>query len=68
MAARRVAVIGAGINGLAVARQLMVDHPGIAVTVFEKEADVAQHQSSHNSGVVHAIAALCHGQKVYGGL
>lgn len=54
MACRRVAVIGAGINGLAVARQLMLDHPGISVTVFEKEADVAQHQSSHNSGVVHA--------------
>lgn len=51
---RRIAVIGAGINGLAVARQVMLDHSGIAVTVFEKEANVAQHQSSHNSGVVHA--------------
>lgn len=51
---RRVAVIGAGINGLAVARQLMLDHPGVAITVFEKEDDVARHQSSHNSGVVHA--------------
>ncbi len=51
---RRIAVIGAGINGLAVARQLILDHSGITVTVFEKEANVAQHQSSHNSGVVHA--------------
>ena len=48
------AVIGGGINGLAVARQLMLDHPGATVTVFEKESAVAQHQSGHNSGVVHA--------------
>ncbi|MCC8957527.1 L-2-hydroxyglutarate oxidase [Bradyrhizobium sp. Pear77] len=54
MSARRVAVIGGGINGLAVARQLMLDHARISVAVFEKESDVALHQSSHNSGVVHA--------------
>ena len=51
---KRYAVIGGGINGLAVARQLMLDYPDVLVTVFEKEAAVAQHQSSHNSGVVHA--------------
>uniref|UniRef100_UPI0035B3D4CE L-2-hydroxyglutarate oxidase n=1 Tax=Paenirhodobacter enshiensis TaxID=1105367 RepID=UPI0035B3D4CE len=54
MAIRRVAVVGGGINGLAVARQMLLDHPGIALTVFEKEEAVARHQSSHNSGVVHA--------------
>lgn len=48
------AVIGGGINGLAVARQLMLDHPEVSVMVFEKESAVAQHQSGHNSGVVHA--------------
>ncbi|MFZ6719603.1 L-2-hydroxyglutarate oxidase [Undibacterium sp. Ji49W] len=48
------AIIGGGINGLAVARQLLLDYPDISVTVFEKEAAVAKHQSSHNSGVVHA--------------
>nr|WP_281414225.1 L-2-hydroxyglutarate oxidase [Wohlfahrtiimonas chitiniclastica] len=47
-------VIGGGINGLAVARQLLLDHPDAKVTLFEKEASVAQHQTSHNSGVVHA--------------
>jgi L-2-hydroxyglutarate oxidase LhgO len=47
-----VGIIGAGIVGLAVARQLMVS--GVAVTVFEKEAEVARHQTGHNSGVVHA--------------
>lgn len=51
---KRYAVIGGGINGLAVARQLLLDFPEAKVTVFEKEASVAYHQSSHNSGVVHA--------------
>ena len=49
-----VGVVGAGIVGLAVARELSVRYPGIAVTVFEKEDRVAAHQSGHNSGVVHA--------------
>ncbi|HEC75435.1 MAG TPA: FAD-dependent oxidoreductase, partial [Methylophaga aminisulfidivorans] len=42
-------IIGGGINGLSVARQLLLDFPDSRVTVFEKEVDVAQHQSSHNS-------------------
>ncbi|MFL9925726.1 L-2-hydroxyglutarate oxidase [Herbaspirillum lusitanum] len=54
MRQKRYAVIGGGINGLAVARQLILENPDIQVTVFEKEDSVAQHQSSHNSGVVHA--------------
>ena len=48
------AVIGGGINGLSVARQLLLDYPDANVTLFEKESEVAQHQTSHNSGVVHA--------------
>ena len=47
-----VGVVGAGLVGLAVARQLA--EAGIPVVVFEKEATVARHQSGHNSGVVHA--------------
>jgi L-2-hydroxyglutarate oxidase LhgO len=47
-----VGIIGAGIVGLAVARQLSA--AGVPVTVFEKEAAVATHQTGHNSGVVHA--------------
>ena len=47
-----VGVVGAGLIGLAVARQLAQSN--VAVLVFEKEATVAQHQSGHNSGVVHA--------------
>jgi len=52
--ARTAAVIGGGIVGLAVARELTRRFPGIEVTVFEKEDHLAAHQSGHNSGVVHA--------------
>lgn len=52
--AGRVAVVGGGILGLAVARRIGQVMPGAAVTVFEKESDVAQHQTGRNSGVVHA--------------
>ena len=49
-----VVVIGAGIVGLAVARQLLIDGPGEPVIVLDKEERVAAHQTGHNSGVVHA--------------
>ncbi len=52
--AGRIAVIGGGILGLAVARRLGQVEPGATVTVFEKEPDVARHQTGRNSGVVHA--------------
>lgn len=48
------AVVGAGIIGAAVARELTRRHPDAAVTVFEKEGRAAAHQTGHNSGVVHA--------------
>lgn len=54
MPSERIAVIGAGIIGLAVARRIGKIHDGAEVTVIEKETTVAKHQSSHNSGVVHA--------------
>lgn len=49
-----VAVVGGGIVGLAVARRLLQLRPGAHVVVFEKEAQVATHQTGHNSGVLHA--------------
>ena len=54
MKSERIAVIGAGIIGLAVARQLGIVRPGADVTVIDKEITVGAHQTSHNSGVVHA--------------
>jgi len=50
----KVVVIGGGIVGLAVARELLIRVPGAAVTLLEKEAAVGRHQSTHNSGVLHA--------------
>jgi (S)-2-hydroxyglutarate dehydrogenase len=47
-------VVGAGLIGLAVARELIVRHPGLSVCVLEREAGLAAHQSGHNSGVIHA--------------
>lgn len=49
-----VAVIGGGIVGLAIARELGRRFSGMRVTVFEKETEFGRHQSGNNSGVVHA--------------
>ncbi|EAN78331.1 hypothetical protein, conserved [Trypanosoma brucei brucei TREU927] len=49
-----VAVVGGGIVGVATAREIKQRFPSKRVIMLEKEADVALHQSSHNSGVVHA--------------
>lgn len=54
MVGTRVAVIGAGIIGAAVARELLLRDPATRVTVIEKEAEPALHQTGRNSGVVHA--------------
>ena len=52
MVGHPVGVVGAGIIGLAVARQLA--SAGVPVVVFEKERVIAAHQTGRNSGVVHA--------------
>jgi (S)-2-hydroxyglutarate dehydrogenase len=49
-----IAVVGAGILGLAVARELGRRHPGRRVVVLEREHAPGMHQTSHNSGVAHA--------------
>ena len=49
-----IAVVGGGIVGLAVARELAHRRPRASVCVFEREPELARHQSGHNSGVVHA--------------
>jgi (S)-2-hydroxyglutarate dehydrogenase len=49
-----IAVVGAGILGLATARELLQRHPGLRVAVVDREAEVGAHQTGHNSGVVHA--------------
>lgn len=47
-------IVGGGIVGLAVARELLLRRPGARVLVLEKEDRVGAHQTGHNSGVVHA--------------
>ena len=49
-----VAVVGAGIVGLATARALALGEGALRVTVLEREPEVGLHQTGHNSGVVHA--------------
>jgi (S)-2-hydroxyglutarate dehydrogenase len=49
-----VAVVGAGILGLAVARELTRRDPARRVVVLEREEEIGFHQTGHNSGVVHA--------------
>lgn len=49
---RRIGIVGGGIVGVALARALATR--GAEVVVLEKEARLAQHQTGHNSGVVHA--------------
>ena len=48
----RIGIIGGGVPRRA--RQLLHLRPGSQITVLEKEADVARHQTGHNSGVAHA--------------
>ena len=51
---RNVGIVGAGIVGLAIGREIARRRPGTRIVVFEKEDRVGAHQTGHNSGVVHA--------------
>jgi L-2-hydroxyglutarate oxidase len=49
-----VVIVGGGIVGLAVALEITHRFPRLRLLVLEKEDGVGQHQSSHNSGVIHS--------------
>ena len=49
-----ITVIGAGIVGLATAYQLATAYPKLRIGILEKEDGLAQHQTGHNSGVIHS--------------
>jgi 2-hydroxyglutarate dehydrogenase len=49
-----LAVVGGGILGLAVARELLARRPGARLQVLEGEARIGRHQTGRSSGVIHA--------------
>ncbi len=49
-----VVVIGAGIVGMAVSRELLSRYPRLRLAVLDKEPSVGQHQTGHNSAVLHS--------------
>lgn len=49
-----IAVIGGGIVGAATLYKLQVKYPNLKIALFEKEALLADHQTGHNSGVIHS--------------
>jgi (S)-2-hydroxyglutarate dehydrogenase len=49
-----VVVVGAGIIGLAAAREILVRRPGTSLAVLDKEPVIGAHQTGHNSGVIHS--------------
>jgi L-2-hydroxyglutarate oxidase LhgO len=54
MAVWDVVVVGAGIVGLASARELLLRRPGLRLALIDKEPRVGAHQTGHNSGVIHS--------------
>lgn len=50
----RIVIVGAGLVGIGTAYALLKRIPGLSLTVLDKEAQPGQHQSTHNSGVLHA--------------
>jgi (S)-2-hydroxyglutarate dehydrogenase len=49
-----LAIVGAGIIGLATARELLSRRPGLRVAVVDRADEVGTGQTGHNSGVIHA--------------
>ncbi len=49
-----VVIIGGGIVGLASALKIKEANPKLRVAILEKESKLAQHQTGHNSGVIHS--------------
>ncbi len=49
-----IAIIGGGIVGLATAMALQAKFPKASLAILEKEPVLADHQTGHNSGVIHA--------------
>ena len=51
---KTVVIVGGGIVGLATGLRILQMRPNTHLTLIEKEKSVAQHQTGHNSGVIHS--------------
>ena len=49
-----IAIVGGGIVGLATAFKLQLNFPKLSIVIFEKENELAFHQTGRNSGVIHS--------------
>jgi len=49
-----IAIVGGGIIGLASGFQLQTNFPNLRIVIFEKENELAFHQTGNNSGVIHS--------------
>ena len=49
-----VVIVGGGILGLAAAREILTRRPGTSLAILDKEASLGEHQTGHNSGVIHS--------------
>ena len=47
-------IIGAGIVGISIAREIKIRNPKASISILEKEPDVGLHSSSRNSSVLHS--------------
>ena len=47
-------ILGAGITGLSIARQQLINDPACKILIIEKERTVGMHASGRNSGVLHS--------------
>lgn len=54
MVRQRLGIVGGGLVGLATALKLRERHPDAEMVLWEKEKSTGRHQSTHNSGVLHA--------------
>lgn len=49
-----IAIIGAGVMGLATGIALLQNQPNLKIVIADKENEIAKHASGRNSGVLHA--------------
>ena len=49
-----IAIIGAGVMGLATGMALLQERPSLKIVIADKENEIARHASGRNSGVLHA--------------